>query len=492
MIRWILAPLAALVAASVPAAPLCAADVNPPPNVIFILADDLGCGELGCYGQKLIHTPHIDQLAAEGMRFTQCYSGNAVCAPSRCCLMTGKHPGHATIRDNRELKQSVRDARKRASDDYWPGQWPLPDNEITIAELLRRRGYATAAVGKWGLGNVGNSGDPLRQGFDLFYGFYCQADAHNHYPRYLWRNGVREPQPGNTRSATGETYAEDQFARLALDFIRNNKDRPFFLYLPVTIPHLAIQVPEKSLDEYCGKIPEADYKYTGAYEEHPTPRAGYAAMVSHLDRDVGRVMALLKELRLDDTTLVFFSSDNGPTYGRLAGADSDFFHSSGPLRGRKASLYEGGIRVPMIARWPGKIKPGTTTDHVAAFWDVLPTLADVAGAAAPPSIDGISFAPTLLGRPDEQKDHPWLYWEFHGYGGWQAVRLGDWKAVRHDILRWKKPGLPPLELYNLAADLGERHNIATEHPDVVRRIKKIMREEHTPSEAFPIAPPDDQ
>jgi len=511
----LLLPVVATIASSAAAR---ADDATRPPNVIFILADDLGYGELGCYGQKLIHTPHIDRLAAEGMKFTQCYSGNAVCAPSRCCLMTGKHPGHAAVRDNRQWKPA--DPAQK-----WPGQWPLPADEVTLAQMLKQRGYATAAIGKWGLGHVGNAGDPRRHGFDLFYGFYCQADAHNHYPRFLWRNDVQEPQPGNTRTATGATYAQDQFARVAMDFIRANRDRPFFLYLPVTIPHLAIQVPEKSLDEYRGRIPEAPYKFTGHYEKHPTPRAGYAAMVSHLDRDVGRIMALVKQLGLDGNTLVIFTSDNGPTYGRLSGADSTFFNSTGGLRGRKASLYEGGIRVPLIARWPGHVAPGSVTDHVAAFWDLLPTLAELTGAQPPSAIDGISFAPTLLGRDDAQKQHPWLYWEFPGYGGQQAVRLGHWKAVRRGILRSgvarkvaqegtvplfgrrqstgsnspaekrdRPPGasLPPLELYDLATDPGETHNVAAAHPAVLAQIENIMRQEHTPSTVFPMPPLDAQ
>jgi len=503
MIRMLLARLAAVAAMLLLAGPATAAQDDRPPNIIYILADDLGYGELGCYGQKWIRTPHLDQLARQGMRFTQHYAGNAVCAPSRCCLMTGKHPGHAFIRNNRAMKRSKTGPK-------WPGQLPIPDEAVTIAEMLKQRGYATAAIGKWGLGHTGNSGDPLGQGFDLFYGFQCQTHAHNHYPRFLWHNGVKETQPGNDRTATGETYCQDQFTRMALQFIRENRDRPFFLYLPLIIPHLAIQVPEASLDQYRGKIPEADYKHRSRYERHPTPRAGYAAMIGHMDRDVGRIMALLKKLGLDDNTLVIFSSDNGPTYKRLGGADSAFFNSTGPLRGRKGSLYEGGIRVPMIARWPGRIKPGSTTNHVSAFWDVLPTLAELMGTRPPKNIDGVSFAPTLLGQTDRQAQHPWLYWEFQGYGGQQAVRMGRWKAIRRDILpkkesdkkkakqkkkSKKKPaskrsGPPPLELYDLEADPGEKHNVAQKHPDVVRRIKEIMKAEHTPSKSFPMKPLD--
>ena len=317
-----------------------------PPNVILMIADDLGYAELGCYGQKIIQTPNLDRLAADGMRFTQAYSGNAVCAPSRCCLMTGKHPGHAWVRDN-GAPNYLDDLAKKYQWEY-PGQHPIPDEEVTLAEVLKARGYATGAAGKWGLGQVGNTGDPNRQGFDLFYGYYCQGHAHNHYPRFLWRCGVKEYFEGNDgKSLSGKTYAEDKFAEVALDFIRTNKDRPFFLYLPFIIPHVSIQVPEEALAQYRGKIPEEPFTQRDNYVKHPTPRAGYAAMLSYLDRDIGRILGLVKELGLDDNTVVIFSSDNGPTHDRAGGADSAFFKSAGPLRGLKGSLYEGGIRVPL-------------------------------------------------------------------------------------------------------------------------------------------------
>ncbi|MHC4253705.1 MAG: arylsulfatase, partial [Planctomycetota bacterium] len=380
------------------------------PNIIYLLADDLGYNELGCYGQRWIRTPHIDALAAEGVRFTDHYSGSPVCAPSRCVLMTGKHSGHAYIRGNKDPKGPEFDALRERHGCEFPGQHPIPPGEVTIAEVLKGRGYATGAMGKWGLGHWGTTGDPNAQGFDLFYGYNCQRHAHNHYPRYLWRNGVKEALPGNDRKLTGETYSQDLITKEAKDFIRANRERPFFLFMPFIIPHLSIQVPESSLAEYRGRIPEAPHKHHG-YLKHPFPRAGYAAMVTHMDRGVGEIMALLGELGLDDDTLVVFASDNGPTYGRLGGSDSEFFESAGGFRGLKGSVYEGGIRVPMVARWPGRIAPGAVTSHVSAFWDVMPTLSDVAGAPVPEGLDGVSFLPTLLGT-EGQRAHDYLYWEF--------------------------------------------------------------------------------
>ncbi|MEZ5304412.1 MAG: arylsulfatase [Verrucomicrobiales bacterium] len=320
-----------------------AADAGRPPNIVFILADDLGYAELGCYGQKIIKTPHIDQIAAEGIRFTDFYSGQAVCAPSRCVLMTGKHTGHAYIRDNGDPGGEI--AKKHP----FPGQNPIPESEVTIAELLKAKGYATGAMGKWGLGHFGTTGDPNKQGFDLFFGFNCQRHAHNHYPKFLWRNDEMVKYPGNSRELKGETYSQDEFIREAKGFIRANAEKPFFLYLPFAVPHLSIQVPDEDVEEYRNLIEEAPYKHT-AYLEHPFPRAAYAAMVSHMDRGVGEIMALLKDLGLDENTVVLFSSDNGPTYDRLGGSDSDYFQSAGVFRGLKGSLYEGGIRVPLVAR----------------------------------------------------------------------------------------------------------------------------------------------
>jgi len=457
------------------------------PNIIYILADDLGYAELGCYGQKWIRTPCVDRLAAEGMRFTQHYSGSPVCAPSRCVLMTGKHTGHACIRNNGKPRGPEFDRLRKKYGCEFPGQHPLAASETTVAEILKAHGYATGAMGKWGLGQWGTSGDPTTQGFDLFYGYNCQVHAHNHYPRYLWRNGKKETLPGNDRTLTGETYSQDLFIREALAFIRANRGRPFFLYLPFIIPHLSIQVPEATLAEYKGKIPEADYKHRG-YLKHPFPRAGYAAMVTHMDRGVGEIMALLEELGLDDNTLVIFASDNGPTFNRLGGSDSEFFESAGPFRGLKGSVYEGGIRVPMVARWPGRIRPGAVSDHVSAFWDILPTLCEVAGAPVPRDIDGISLLPTLLGT-GQQRAHAHLYWEFPAYGGQQAVRLGDWKGVRQKMLR----GPVKTELYHLGDDPGETTDLAARHPDVLARIEAVMSQARVPSTLFPFkaldAPP---
>lgn len=457
-----------------------------PPNIIYFLADDLGYAELGSYGQEWIKTPHIDQIAAEGIRFTQHYSGNAVCAPSRCNLMTGKHPGNAYIRNNGDPAHLQH--MKEEMGWEFPGQNPIPDEEVTIAEMLKQKGYATAAIGKWGLGHFGTTGDPNAQGFDLFYGFNCQRHAHNHYPRFLWNNREKEVFPGNDRTLNGETFSQDRFREVAMAFIEANKDTPFFLYMPFAIPHLSIQVPESSLAEYKDVIPEEDYEHRG-YLEHPYPRAGYAAMISHLDRDIGAIMDLVKSLGLDENTLVMFSSDNGPTFNRLGGSDSDFFKSAGPFKGLKGSLYEGGIRVPLVARWPGKIVPGQESSHISAFWDIMPTLADITGTTAPPDIDGISIAPTLLGT-NTQQSHELLYWEFPGYGGQQAVRMGDWKAVRQQILKADNPDPLNIELYNLAEDIGESTNVADQYPELVEQFRVVMRENRVPSALFPMGPLD--
>lgn len=439
------------------------------PNIIMILADDLGYAELGCYGQKKIRTPSLDRMSAGGMRFTQCYSGSPVCAPSRCCLMTGKHAGHAWVRNNVEVKPE--------------GQTPLPASEVTVATLLRKQGYATAAIGKWGLGPPGSEGDPFRHGFDLFFGYNCQRHAHNHYPRYLWRNDKRLDLEGNDGGATGKQYTHDLFEQEALTFIRTHKGQPFFLYLPFTVPHLALQVPDEALADYKGKWDDSPYDGKKGYQAHAAPRAAYAAMVSRLDRSVGRVLDLLKELGLEENTLVLFSSDNGPTHGGVGGSDSAFFESAGPFRGLKGDVYEGGMRVPLIARWPGKIKAGVITDHVCYFPDVLPTFMEVAGTAdtAPKGVDGVSFAPTLFGRPEKQGKRDYLYWEFHGYGGQQAIRLGDWKALRRGLHK----GNSRFELYNLKDDVGERNDVSAQYPEIIARVEKIARDARTPSKLFP-------
>lgn len=445
------------------------ADTPRRPNVVLIIADDLGWGELGCYGQKKIRTPGIDRIAAQGMRFTQCYSGSPVCAPSRCCLMTGKHTGHAFIRDNKATPPE--------------GQYPLKADEVTLAELFKTQKYATGAIGKWGLGMFDTEGSPLKQGVDFFFGYNCQGHAHNHYPKYLYRNDQRFTLEGNPGGATGKVFSHDLFDKETLDFVRAHKDKPFFLYLPYIIPHLALQAPEDALAEYRGQFPETPY--TGKpYQKHETPHAAYAAMITRMDRTVGRLLDLLKELKLEDDTIVLFTSDNGPATQGYAGTDSDFFGSTGGRRGYKGEVYEGGIRVPLVVRWPNRIKAGTVSDHVCYFPDFLPTLMELidARAAIPQGIDGVSFAPTLRGTPDAQKKREHLYWEFPSYGGQQAVRLGHWKAVRRGLSK----GTVKTELYDLDKDPAEKSDIAAQHKDIVEKVEQIMKKEHTPSQVFPI------
>ncbi|MCX5637924.1 MAG: arylsulfatase, partial [Planctomycetota bacterium] len=435
------------------------------PNIIFILADDLGYGDLGCYGQKEIATPNIDRLAAEGIRFTDHYAGSTVCAPSRCCLMTGLHTGHCWIRGNALI--------------------PLRPSDVTVAELLKQAGYTTGIIGKWGLGETGTTGIPNKKGFDYWFGYLNQRHAHNYYPEFLWRNEesisiegnkLPKPEPGGWgESASKVTYSPDLFTKEALSFVEQNSDfakasdfacatpdkspdkkdptslklrrtsRPFFLYLAYTIPHAnneagqnGMEVP--SLGQYADK-------------NWPPPQKGHAAMITRMDGDIGKLMAKLKKLGLDENTLVMFSSDNGPH--KEGGGDPAFNKSSGPLRGYKRDLYEGGIRVPMLARWPSKIKAGSVSNHVSAFWDFLPTCCELAGVNTPETIDGISILPTLLGQPDKQKKHEFLYWEFHEQGKKQAVRMGDWKGVRLNVaknppavlLRKNEAAGVPIELY---------------------------------------------
>lgn len=462
------------------------------PNLIFILADDLGYRELGSYGQEKIKTPHLDALAAQGMRFTRAYSGNAVCAPSRCVLMTGKHPGHARVRDNVSMQPE--------------GQYPLEAGDITVAELLKAEGYATGAFGKWGLGNTGSDGNPNKQGFDRFFGYNCQAHAHSYYPATLWSDGELfplkndPPVPGHEGLAPGsdpkdprsydrfkgQDYAPDRIHEEAVAFLKKNKDRPFYLYYPNVIPHVALHVPDKELEPYLA-MQWNDPPFTrekAGYTPHFTPRAAYAAMISKLDKQVGEIVALVDELGLGENTLIVFSSDNGTTH-LLQEVDVPFFNSVGELRGLKGELYEGGIRVPQIARWTGKIAPGTTSDRVTGFEDWLPTFLELVGKkdAIPAGIDGISLVPTLFG--EKQEERPFLYREFPSYGGQQALWLGDrWKAIRTDL---KKKNVKPdltLELYDLKADPSESKDVAAEHPEVVKEIEAILKREHVASEAF--------
>jgi arylsulfatase A-like enzyme len=464
------------------------------PNFVFILADDLGHGDLGCYGQTKIKTPNIDRLAASGVRFTRHYAGSPVCAPSRCVLMTGLHPGHAFVRDNVSVGPE--------------GQMPLPAETVTLLELMQQAGYVTGAFGKWGLGPPGSTGDPMKQGCSRFFGYNCQAKAHNFYPTYLWDNesrrtlnnpdfsahqqlpGDADPHdPKSYERYRGEEYSADIILAEAIKFLRTNKDRPFFLYYPSTIPHLALQVPEKSLAPYVGAFEETPYVGDRRYSPHPTPKAAYAAMVTHLDTQVGKLLETIRELGLDERTVVVFTSDNGSAENELGGVPTGFFRSAGDLRGNKGMIYEGGIRVPMIATWPGHFPAGKTSDRITGFEDWLPTLLTLAGQEnkIPPAIDGIKFAPTLEGK--SQPPRAFLYREFFGDGGQQAVWSGDWKAVRQKVRR-KQPqqsGELPIELYNLKEDPEETLDVAEQYPDVSRKLKAIMAREHTPSPRFPMA-----
>ena len=387
--------------------------------------------------------------------------------------MTGQHLGHATVRDNMQRGPGLE------------GQHPMQPGTVTVAQLLKRAGYATAIVGKWGLGMPADHSGPLEFGFDHHYGYLCQGMAHTYYPPYLWRDNRQEPLPGNPPYAygqkgpiqpSGKTYSHDLLVQDALAWVRQHKAGPFFLYLAFTIPHVSLQVPEDSLAQYRGLWPETPLTDSKHYANQAAPRAAYAAMITRMDRDIGRLMALLEELGLDERTLVFFASDNGAVFP-FAGVDPEFFKSNGNLRGYKQDLYEGGIRTPLIARWPGRIKAGAASPHIGAFWDVLPTLCEIAGQPVPAGLDGLSIAPTLLDRPGQQQ-HDYLYWEYHSGGRAQAVRFGDWKAVRNNVR--KAPAATP-ELYNLAADPGETTNLAGQHPELAARAAAYMHDAHRPS-----------
>lgn len=440
------------------------------PNIIFILADDLGYGDVGMYGQQKIKTPHIDQLAKEGMRFTQFYSGSPVCAPSRSSFLTGQHTGHTPIRGNKETQPE--------------GQWPLPADAVTIAEVLKAVGYTTATFGKWGLGFIETPGNPLKQGFDKFYGYNCQALAHNYFPAHLWDNN--EKIVLNNSPANQIHYAPDMIQEQALGFIEENSNRPFFMYLAYTLPHAALQLPKgdrkfeyykQLFNEKPVKVNEA-WRGTG-YQPQPYPHAAYAAMVAKLDDYVGQVVDKLKKLQLDKNTLIIFASDNGPHVE--GGNDPAFFNSSAGLRGTKRDLYEGGIKTPLITTWPGSIPAGTTSAHVGAFWDLLPTFAELSGAKTPPNIDGISIVPAMLGKAG-QKQHHYLYWEFHELGGRQAVRLGNWKGVKY---RAAANMDSPIELYDLFTDRGEQNNVANQHPKIIKQMAEIMQSARVDNPDFP-------
>ncbi|PTN02050.1 arylsulfatase [Mangrovibacterium marinum] len=444
------------------------------PNIIYILADDLGYGDLSCYGQQKFQTPHIDQLAREGMRFTNHYAGCAVCAPSRSTLLTGQTTGFTPIRGNIGVKPE--------------GQIPLPAESFTVAELLKQSGYVTGAFGKWGLGFIDTDGDPNKQGFDQFYGYNCQTLAHNYFPGHLWDNQTKVELAGNIDNQFGD-YAPELIHQQAMQFLEANKDTSFFLFYPSVIPHAELKLPEADLAQFRGKY-DPEKSYEGADYGHPRFRKGgygsqaechaaFAAMVAVLDNQVGELMAKLKELDIDENTIVIFSSDNGPH--REGGADPDYFDSNGPLRGYKRDLYEGGIREPMLVRWPGHVAAGTTSDLISAFWDVMPTVADLVGAEKPTNIQGISFLPTLLSQPG-QKKHDYLYWEFHENDGRQAIRQGDWKYVSYKV---SDPEQQTHELYDLANDPGEEHNLADQYPEIVEEMTQILWAARTESAEFP-------
>jgi arylsulfatase A-like enzyme len=478
------------------------------PNILLIVMDDVGYADVGFHGSRDIRTPNIDRLAKEGLRLTHHYSGNAVCAPSRCVLMTGKHPGHAFIRNNRSTPPE--------------GQYPIPDETVTMVELFQKLGYVTGGFGKWGLGGPDSSGMPTKQGINRWFGYYCQGVAHNHYPTYLWSDDQRFPvdnpefsahqklpadadpnDPASYKQYEGKHFAMDLITEQAVKFVQDNKDQPFFLYYPTIIPHMAMQVPADSLAEYKDAFPEKPHLGERGYLPHLTPHAAYAAMITRMDRHVGMIVKAVQEAGLDERTIFVFSSDNGTAYDGYGGTDDAFFNSAGGLRGRKGSLYEGGVRVPTIVRWKGHIAAGDSSDFVSGLEDWLPTLLDLAGVKerTPSDIDGISLAPTLLGQ--SQPARLFLYREFPAYGGQQSVRVGDWKGIRQNLMaggggkaknKAKAAAQPNMhiELYNLKSDPREEKDVSAEHPDMVAQIATLMKKQHVPSKEFPFPALDNQ
>lgn len=445
---------------------------SPPPNIVFILADDLGYGDLSSYGQQHFETPHIDRLAAGGMRFTQHYSGATVCAPSRSVLLTGLHTGHTPIRGNKEIQPE--------------GQHPLPPGTDTLARRLQDAGYATGVFGKWGLGFPGSTGEPLNQGFDRFYGYNCQRLGHHYYPSHLWDDDHTVELTGNAAGAS-EQYAPHLIHEQTLAFIEENQDQPFFCFVASIIPHAEMVAPEALMKKHRGRYgKETPYIGTddgpkfrlGPYQSQATPKAAFAAMVELLDQQVGEIVAKLDELGLRDNTLIIFTSDNGPA--QEGGADPTYFNSNGGLRGIKRDLYEGGIRVPLIANWHGQIAAGSESGHVSAFWDFYPTFTEIAGQSSTRSLDGLSMVPTLLGHGN-QPQHEYLYWEFHEGGGRVALRQGKWKAVRYNVL--KAPD-GPLQLFDLSVDEAEQNDVAKHHPKITAQLDELLRNARTPSPVF--------
>jgi len=458
-----------------------AQQVKSKPNIIYIYADDLGYGELGSYGQTKIKTPNIDRMAKEGMRFTQHYSGAPVCAPSRSILMTGKHSGHSYIRGNYELGGFA--------DSLEGGQMPLHEGAYTVARMLKERGYSTALVGKWGMGVTGTTGSPLNHGFDYYYGYLDQKQAHNFYPTHLWENDNWDPLNNHvfsvhgkidSKTATdadfekfrGKDYAPAKMTQKALGFLEKNKDKPFFLYLPYPLPHLALQAPEEYVKKYIGQFDEKPYFGENGYAPNKYPLSTYAAMITFLDDQVGIIMERIKKLGLDENTIIMFSSDNGATFS--AGVDTKFFNSVSGLRGLKMDLYEGGIRVPFIARWPNKIKANTLSDHVSGQFDIMATLAEISGKKIS-NTDGISLLPELTGRKQEQQKHGFLYFEYPENGGQLAVRIGNWKGVKTNV---RKEPNANWELFDLSKDRNEKTDIASANPEIIAQMKAIVKREH--------------
>ncbi len=444
------------------------------PNVVFIIADDLGYGDLSCYGQEKFQTPNIDRLAAEGMRFTQCYSGTTVSAPSRACLMTGLHSGHAPIRGNKEVQPE--------------GQMSLPAGIPSIFQVFKNAGYVTGCFGKWGLGAPGAEGEPGKQGVDHFFGYNCQLLAHNYYADHLWENEKRVELTDNDNGAYG-TYTQDLIQEKGLQFLENNKDNPFFLFLPYVLPHAELIVPEDSIiQKFRGKYPEVPFNgcdsgpafRKGGYCSQKEPHATFAAMIYRLDVYVGQVVAKLKELGLYDNTILVFCSDNGPHME--GGADPDFFNSNGIYRGYKRDVYEGGIRVPFIVVWPGVVQQGET-DFMCSFWDMLPTFAQLTGVKMKDRVDGISLMPLLTGK-GKQQEHDHFYFEFHEGGGRQALRQGNWKLVRLRVSQGEDQ--LKTELYNLAADPSEVHDLAAEYPEKVQELLTLLKQEHVYDPNWPL------
>lgn len=457
--------------------------VNSKPNVIYIFADDLGYGELGCYGQKKIQTPNLDRLASEGIRFTQHYVGTPVCAPSRCNLLTGQHSGHAYIRDNYGLP-GYEDNKNEL------GQFPIPESTPTIANLFKQAGYATAAIGKWGLGNYNNEGDPLKHGFDFYYGYYDQRHAHNYYPTHLWKNGIwdklnnseidvhpilkkEDIKPDDIKKYIGNEYSIDKMTANAVNFIQQNEKKPFFMYLAYTLPHTALQVPEADMEYYKELFKEKPNLWLGGYVPSYFPFSTYAAMITYLDKQVEIIEDQLKKLGLDKNTIVMFCSDNGPINEN--GDNENFFNSAGSLRGMKQELYEGGIRVPFIVKWPGKIAAGQVTNFISATYDMMETFAELLKVQAPRN-DGLSILPTLLGRSAKQKQRDYLYWEYPERGGQASIRMGNWKGVKTNILKNPKT---PWEIYNLETDPKEAINLVDQHPELVKKFDEVVQKEHT-------------